>query len=913
MALNKQKRAGFILLLCILNLLQTGVVLAFAQEEPVQALHSKELKAGVSAVLDSPEPLFFRQITPFITENFGIRKLEDLDEKKPEEEEEIPVWHIRERLKKSAQETEELAKKYAHTPDDEQYTLAIKLTEYEKGFDSQSPQKPAKNIVSIDLLRELQFLNRDHNSILKAISRLTTKGGDIAMTALIAKCSDNLDVIKQRRAFIKTLIDNPTLLNKLQDQLDIIKEAEPLFFSNFSNLKRDRLSVFIKGGLIKAFFKYMWPKSYRAERMATNTELVYKPVFSMVISGILSGLSLFDLGYTFWTFDKNNGLSNIGNTIKSAVDFGGKWPVLKVPQQTIHHYVDKWSWNDFMENEILKEPSINTGDKVQQAKQAHKDSQKGKWFKKSFLKKMREAFDDHYTTDGATPDAANNFFAQNDADKKSVSEKIKKLRKKQVEEANLPDLPEPATGSPGEPADPFDTKYPGAPTWRKTCSKELVRRLHGIRHENKIYNYLAFVGVVGLFVFMIPQIEMAYKSYMDNYLDLKNLFNSVQAPHTVYKAGQEMHKLLSQPTETKGLYPDFIPSTSKQWLSFLELVQSDTFATSFSPMTMGLKDHGKVVQAYHLLMQSQEEMGELIRFYGELDAYVSMAKLVQEFEDSNNNEGTPIRYSFVEFDEESHYPRFDALHYWNPMFAPKRAIPNIINVGEDGKARNIIVTGANAGGKSGNIKAILTNIILAQTFGIAPAEQLKMTVFSFIQATLKSNDDTAGGKSRFQVEALDMARVMQRVIALPKDKFCAIFSDELFAGTEVEPAIALTKRICLSIAGMDNVMYILATHYKDLTKLEIATNGIFKNFKVEVIKLPDGTLFRPYRLIEGIGGTNIAFDVFIEQLGELGIKDGYLHEMVRQAKADQTTQELLNPHKTLGIEASFSNRNSIGS
>ena len=150
---------------------------------------------------------------------------------------------------------------------------------------------------------------------------------------------------------------------------------------------------------------------------------------------------------------------------------------------------------------------------------------------------------------------------------------------------------------------------------------------------------------------------------------------------------------------------------------------------------------------------------------------------------------------------------------------------------------------------------------------------------------------------------------MQRVIALPKDKFCAIFSDELFAGTEVEPAIALTRRICLSVAGMDNVMYILATHYKDLTKLELMTEGVFKNFKVRDIKLPDGTLHRPYKLIEGIGGTNIAFDVFIEQLGELGIKEGYLHEMVRQAKSDQTMQELLNPHKTLGIEASFTNRN----
>lgn len=910
---NKKRHSFLLLVLCALNFFQTGVILALADSGETTA-SPKSLKLGVSEVLDSPEPLAFRQVTKFITENFGVLKLDDFDRIKANSDDQIPLWNIRARFKQSARETEVLAEKLAHTPDAEQYALAAKLTEYEEGFDALNPQKPKKDIVSVDLLRELQFLNGDNNSILKSISHLTTKGGEIAMTALVAKCNDNLDVIKQRRNFIKTLIENPTLLNKLQDQLEIIKASEPLLFSNYRQFKRDRLNAFVKGGMIKAIFKQMWPNSYRAERAATNTELVWKPMLSIAASGVVSAFSLWDLCSTWWSFKDEHGLSSIGSTIKNAIDTGKKWGKgLQLPHKAIHHFLNKWSWNDFMEEKVLRSESLRNHTQKAQAQHATTEEQKW-WFKRTpFLEKMRDDFIEKYTV-SKTP-ATNNHFHLNDKDMHIVFELIKELRRKHLDKINLPDLQLKKETSlvttPSSSREPDKTldSYANIDGWFKTNTTELVKQHYGISHENRIYNIFAIFAVLGMLVVMLPQMEMGYKSYMDNYLDLKNLFNSVQAPHAVYKAGKQIHKLLADTEQTAHLYPNFIPSTSKEWLSFLELVQSGTFASSFGPGGMPFKDHGKVVQAYHLLMQSQEEIGELIRFYGELDSYVSMAKLVQEFEDENNNEGAPTRYSFVDFEENSDYPRFEAIHYWNPMFSAKRAVPNHMNIGQDGKARGIIVTGANAGGKSGNIKAILTSIILAQTFGIASAEKLKMTVFSFIQATLKSNDDTANNKSRFQVEALDMARVMQRVISLPKDKFCAIFSDELFAGTEVEPAIALTRRICLSIAGMDNVMYILATHYKDLTKLELMTDGIFKNFKVEVIKLPDGTLHRPYKLIEGIGGTNIAFDVFIEQLGELGMKEGYLHNMVKQAKDDQTMQELLNPIKTIGVEASFTNRN----
>ena len=899
---------------------------------------------GVSQLLDSPNALEYRLTSHFITENFGVMKLENFNKDKHADEEEIPVWHFKSRMKKLFSDTEALGEKLAHIPDAEQYALAAKLTECEhKAGENVDVQKLTKTLVPIDLLRELQFLNRDNNSILKAISRMTTNGGDIAMTALVAKCNDNLDVIKKRRSFVKTLIENPVLLNKLQDHLETIKKSEPLLFSNYRQFNREQLKAFVKGGITKSIVKYFSNGSHKWEQRATNFELVGKPALLGAINIVVSLASLLNLFSTYFEF-KNSliflnfrqdpPMSQLGATIKTSVEILDKVPwflfgdIVKQFKRPFDFLIDSNAWETFFEKDLqtdtkfkvplqqlktqwaAKQPSMFLPHHYLKCDPNNYIKQGGKiwnkssnplsgilnvlnplmynYRKKSLHEKLHKWYEAHYNDkSGKNP----NFFKTNDADKAALDtllgQKVKDVLQKRG----------------------YQTKSNVQLSNLYEATKTYLGDTHKDKREKVLYNRLAVIGLlVFLTIYMAPMIEMNMKNYLNNYLALKNLFNSVQAPYNTYNAAKNMHSLLAENPKTADLYPTFIPSTSKNWLSFLELVQSNTFHSSFGVGGMLFKDHGKVVQAYNFLMQSQDEIGELIRFYGEIDAYVSMAKLVQEFEDSSNNQGAPTRYSFVEFVEKSKYPRFEAVHYWNPIFAAQRAIPNIINIGENGKARNIMVTGANAGGKSGNIKAILTNIILAQTFGIAPSENLIMTPFSFIQATLKSNDDTANNKSRFQVEALDMARVMQRVLELPKDKFCAIFSDELFAGTEVEPAISLTRRICLSIAEMNNVMYILATHYKELTKLETITNGVFKNYKVEVIKLPDGSLHRPYKLIEGIGGTNIAFDVFLEQLGELGMKKGFLYDMVQKAKDDQTTFELSNPTKTLGNQAFFTNR-----
>ena len=90
---------------------------------------------------------------------------------------------------------------------------------------------------------------------------------------------------------------------------------------------------------------------------------------------------------------------------------------------------------------------------------------------------------------------------------------------------------------------------------------------------------------------------------------------------------------------------------------------------------------------------------------------------------------------------------------------------------------------------------------------------------------------------------------------------------------------------------MKNVIYILATHYKDLTNLKKTTNNAFENYKVTVTKQADGSLVYPFKLTHGIGETNVAFDIFLQQMEKQGLGDEDLKRMISEARVSQEASE----------------------
>ncbi len=288
---------------------------------------------------------------------------------------------------------------------------------------------------------------------------------------------------------------------------------------------------------------------------------------------------------------------------------------------------------------------------------------------------------------------------------------------------------------------------------------------------------------------------------------------------------------------------------SKEYAELIDLLQTPTFKGQASFMSY----LGRVARAYDLMRRKNNEFAPLLQAYGELDACLSMAKLIKKF----NNQ--PVGYCFVEYVEDaSAYLKLE--EFWNPQVNPAIVVPNNLELGAAGKARNMILTGSNTGGKSTLLKAVIINLQLGLTFGVVPARMAIMSPFAYIGTSLNIVDNTAEGKSLYQAEVDRATGLIKAAQQLQQEGLpCFLVMDELFRGTGPEKADQETYQCAKDLARYATTSYILATHFvKNPTRLELETAGTCKNYKVEVYTDNQGRLVRPFKLEEGISSQNVA-------------------------------------------------------
>ena len=329
---------------------------------------------------------------------------------------------------------------------------------------------------------------------------------------------------------------------------------------------------------------------------------------------------------------------------------------------------------------------------------------------------------------------------------------------------------------------------------------------------------------------------------------------------------------------------DFEEQLSADWKELASKAQS----AAFNPD----KEHHffssaqpKVLNLMTLLDKTVGDLSNVMQFYGEIDAYASMAQLYLDAQDGLNQVGDSTRCCFVNLLEESDSAVFVAKNMWHPIFPQSILRTNSIELGGIGEsARNAIITGPNAAGKSATMKAMLVNIILGQTFGLACAQELSFTPYKKIIARFTSADDTANNESKYMLEAKDVVATLKELDSLEAGERGFVVTDELFSGTEIKPAILLSTELCMQVAEMKNVNYILATHYKDLTQLKELTGGKFENFKVTASVDEDSHVSYPFKLMHGVGDVNVAFDIFLDQMRKQGLSNERLEAMIKNAR-----------------------------
>lgn len=283
---------------------------------------------------------------------------------------------------------------------------------------------------------------------------------------------------------------------------------------------------------------------------------------------------------------------------------------------------------------------------------------------------------------------------------------------------------------------------------------------------------------------------------------------------------------------------------------------------------------GYILFIYDNLKLLQDNIIGAIAEIGLIDTYFSCANIFKEMQTKKNH---LVFANFISpVDAKSPYIKFEKI--WNPFLNPNIAIPNNVEMGEDSntKCNTMIITGPNAGGKSTFTNSVILTIILAQTLGIAPGQNVTLTPFCKINSYIEIKDDVASGESAFIAEVNRGLYNYQILKNLKENQFSFSVFDEPFRGTNPIEGAAAEYSILEKTGYFKNNLSIVTTHYPIMTLLEEKNFNLgFRNYKVYITKNKNGKIIFTYKIIPGKSKQNIAIDILSQQ--------GYKNEILRNA------------------------------
>lgn len=322
------------------------------------------------------------------------------------------------------------------------------------------------------------------------------------------------------------------------------------------------------------------------------------------------------------------------------------------------------------------------------------------------------------------------------------------------------------------------------------------------------------------------------------------------------------HEVLKNNLTLIGHLTLFFNQTSEDLKALCDLLETATFDKEASFFS----HQGRILAAYKRLHEIKTHFEKPLCALGEIDAYLSMAKLYKENVHKN------ARITFVELKEASK-PELTIHGLWNHFVGSDESIKNSVHLGGKLLEHIAILTGPNAGGKSTLIKAIALALILAQTFGIAPADTFSLTPLSLIATYLNVADDIAGGNSLFKAQVLRVEKLLRQARLLNSNEFWFIAFDEVFTGTAAKEGQALSYSLAKDLGHFINNICIIATHFPLLTQLE-ESNAAFANYKVSAHINADGSIHYPFIIERGASSQNVAIDILRAE----GFKSSILDE-----------------------------------
>jgi hypothetical protein len=193
--------------------------------------------------------------------------------------------------------------------------------------------------------------------------------------------------------------------------------------------------------------------------------------------------------------------------------------------------------------------------------------------------------------------------------------------------------------------------------------------------------------------------------------------------------------------------------------------------------------------------------------------------------------------------ERGEAPYFEAIGMFDISLEAGTAKPS--DVSFTGKSHHAALTGPNGGGKSSFMRAVLQTTLLAQTYGVAPAERCALRRFGWIRSGLRLQD-SPGTLSMFETEVAFAARLLRT--RSPRGPGLVLY-DELFHSTNPPDGTATAKRFLEGLWARDDMVTIVSTHVFELVE---AADEKVQRLCCQAQIRPDGELAFGYSVEKGI-------------------------------------------------------------
>lgn len=330
----------------------------------------------------------------------------------------------------------------------------------------------------------------------------------------------------------------------------------------------------------------------------------------------------------------------------------------------------------------------------------------------------------------------------------------------------------------------------------------------------------------------------------------KSLYKRMLPVATIFRQIDNLYIALNQNNASSliavtGNYQqlkDFCENTnlSDKLMKLKEVLLTDTFIEGTLSWTTRL---GDAATAYALLQDVKDELIPVLIAVGSLDAYVSVAKTYAE--QAKNT----YRYNFAQF-VSAETPSITLKGLFNPLVNANAVIASDVTLGESNKA-NMILTGPHGGGKSTYMKAIGYAVILAQTFGIVPAQECSITLFDTLHTYSNIKEKLGQGQSTFMAEKKRIDEIQTSLNTIGMQKAFTIVDEPLKGTMEAEGSIRVTNFL-KAVLPITQSLLVIATHFEKPARLESEFTSRVASAHPDLIENEDNTFVRTFKILPGI-------------------------------------------------------------